>query len=602
MAQPAAHPKRPARDHAADANASADRFALAAQGASDALWDWDLAAGRVLYSARWTEMLGLKQGEMGDRPEAWLERVHPEDIEGLKLALAALIDGASQQLEHEQRMRHSGSAYRWMLTRAVAEREPGGRTLRIAGSQTDVSDRHWQREQLAYDAFHDGLTGLPNRELFLDRLGQALAAGRRRQGSGAAVLALDVDRFKLVNDSLGHGAGDEFLTVLARRLESCLREGDTLARVGGDEFAVLASQADGVDQAMAIAERVRAMVAAPIVLDGQEIFVSLCIGIAVAGTRVRSPDELLRDAFLALYRAKALGTGRVELFDQGLHAKAVKRLKLESDLRRALERDELDAYYQPIVELDSGRIVGFEALARWVRGERGPVSPAEFIPTAEETGLISELGRRITLAAAAQLVDWQRRGLAGPDMSINVNVSAKQFLQTDLVADIRDVLARTGLSAGRLKLELTESAIMENPELARGILLQLRDLGVRLCVDDFGTGYSSLSYLHRFPFHTLKIERSFIARIADVESERTLVKAIIELGHGLGLEVVAEGIETDEQRLHLLALNCAIGQGYLFSPAVPAESAGELLGLAKSGILLIQKDNSINRGVTAVTA
>ncbi|MGQ0675688.1 MAG: putative bifunctional diguanylate cyclase/phosphodiesterase [Rhodospirillales bacterium] len=604
MAKPAAQPKHHTRasDAAQGAATPTDLFALAAEGANDGLWDWDLTRDHVLYSARWAEMLGLKTTEFDPRSAAWLGRVHPDDAEGLRLAIAALIDGASQRLEHEQRVRHADGAYRWMLTRAVAKRDAAGRAVRIAGSQTDVSDRHWQREQLAFDAFHDGLTNLPNRALFLDRAGQALAAGRRRQGSGAAVLALDVDRFKLVNDSLGHGAGDEFLTVLARRLESCLREGDTLARVGGDDFAILVGQADGVDQAMTIAERVRAMTGAPIVLDGQEIFVSLCIGIAVASARVRSPDELLRDAFLALYRAKALGTGRVEMFDQGLHARAVKRLKLDSDLRRAVERDEFDAYYQPIVALDTGRILGFEALARWVRGERGPVSPAEFIPAAEDAGTIVEIGRRITAAAATQLADWQRRGLAGPETAVNVNISAKQFSQTDLVGEIRGVLVRTGLAPGRLKLELTESAIMENPELARSILIQLRELGVRLCVDDFGTGYSSLSYLHRFPFHTLKIERSFIARIAERQSEQTLIKTIVELGLALGLEVVAEGVETDEQRRQLLALKCAIGQGYLFAPPVPAESAAGLLSDAKAGNSLIPKDNPSNRGVTAVTA
>jgi diguanylate cyclase (GGDEF)-like protein/PAS domain S-box-containing protein len=602
MAKTAAQPKSPARDCAAGTSAPADCFALAAEGANDALWDWDLTTGRILYSSRWAEMLGEKQAQLGDRPDAWLSRVHPQDIEGLRLALSALIDGASQQIEHEQRVRHAGGAYRWMLTRGVAKREAGGRTVRIAGSQTDVSDRHWQREQLEYDAFHDGLTALPNRALFLDRLGQALAAGRRRQGQGATVLALDVDRFKLVNDSLGHGAGDEFLTILARRLESCLREGDTLARVGGDEFAILAGQAEGPDQAIAIAERVRSMFATPIVLDGQEIFASLCIGIALAGPRARTPDDLLRDAFLALYRAKAVGTARVEMFDQGLHAKAVKRLKLENDLRRALERDEFDTFYQPIVELATGRIVGFEALARWVRGERGPVSPAEFVQPAEETGLITEIGRRVTQTAAAQLAAWQRCGLAGPDVSINVNVSAKQFSQSDLLADIGQILARTCLKADRLKLELTESAMMENPELTRGILMRLKALGVRLCVDDFGTGYSSLSYLHRFPIDTLKIESGFTASMADQRSERTLIKTIVELGHGLGLDVVAEGVETDAQRRQLLALNCNVGQGYLFSPAVPAATAAGLLADQKRNNTLIPLNNPQDRGVTAVTA
>ena len=582
-----------------------DRYALAAAGANDGLWDWDLKSGRVLYSPRWAEMLGSAPGRVGDAPEEWLGRVHSADIEALRLAIDGLIAGEMDRLEHEQRVRHADGAYRWMLTRATALRGPDGAAQRIAGSQTDVSDRRWQREQLEYDAFHDGLTGLPNRALFMDRLGQAMAMGRRRHGSGAAVLALDVDRFKLVNDSLGHGAGDEFLIVLARRLEACLKEGDSLARLGSDEFAILTEQADGLDQVMAIAERVRATLVTPIVLDEQEIFASVSIGIAVAVARARNAGDLLRDAFLALYRAKALGTGRVEMFDQGLHARAVKRLKLESDLRRALERDEFDVYYQPIVELDTGRIVGFEALARWLRGERGPVLPSEFIPPAEETGLIVPISRKMMTEAAAQLVAWQKTGLTGGEMSINVNVSAKQFSQSDLVGEIRDILAASGLNAGRLKLELTESVLMENPELALSTLLKLRQMGVHLCVDDFGTGYSSLSYLHRFPIDSLKIERGFIANIAERQSDRALIKTIVELGLALGLEVVAEGIETDEQRAQLLTLKCRLGQGYLFATPMPAENAARLLAEARSGATLIPRGIPANpppRGVTPITA
>lgn len=313
MAKTAAKPKFDIRARYVQA-ASADRFALAAQGANDGLWDWDLTQGRVLYSARLAEMLGLKPEEIGDKPEAWLARVHPEDAEGLRLAIAALVDGASQQLEHEQRVRHAGGAYRWMLTRAVASREPGGRTLRIAGSQTDVSDRHWQREQIAYDAFHDGLTALPNRELFLDRLGQALAVGRRRPGPGAAVLALDVDRFKLVNESLGHGAGDEFLTVLARRLESCLREGDTLARVGGDEFAILAPDADE-EEMVGLARRVGGKIAdMRFNFAGRDVQLTASLGIALYPKHAASSEEIIARADSAMYQAKLSGKNRWAIF------------------------------------------------------------------------------------------------------------------------------------------------------------------------------------------------------------------------------------------------------------------------------------------------
>jgi diguanylate cyclase (GGDEF)-like protein/PAS domain S-box-containing protein len=554
-----------------------ERYALAAEGANDGLWDWDLATGHVRYSPRWMQMLGANDGEIGDSPEEWLGRVHEDDIDGLRLAIDALIEGTSGELHHEQRVRLSDGSYRWMLTRAVARRGPDGRALRIAGSQTDISDRHWAREQLAYDAFHDGLTGLPNRALFLDRLGQALLMGRRRNEDCCAVLALDIDRFKLINDSLGHGAGDEFLTVLARRLEGSLKEGDTLARLAGDEFAILAERVGDVNRAMMIAERVQSVLALPIVLDDQEIFASCCIGIAIAPMRGRSAEDLMRDANLALYRAKSRGTGRIEVFDQALHAAAVSRLKLETDLRRAIDRDELEVFYQPVVELETRRIVGLEALVRWLKAERGPVSPAEFIPLAEETGLILPVGNKVMAEACAQLADWCQRGLVGPELAVNVNISAKQIAQGDLVGDIRAILRRTGLSGNQLKVELTESVIMDNPELAAAILVQVRGMGVGLGVDDFGTGYSSLSYLHRFPITTLKIDRSFIARLDSHAPELALITTIIKLGQSLGLEIVAEGIETEEQRRQLLILGCRRGQGYLFAPPMPAAKIEAML-------------------------
>ncbi|MCC7046653.1 MAG: EAL domain-containing protein, partial [Alphaproteobacteria bacterium] len=521
-----------------------ERYGLAAEGANDGLWDWDLETGHVRYAPRWIAMLGCDEGTVGDSPEEWLGRVHPDDIDGLRLAIDALVEGTSVALEHEQRVRLADGSYRWMLTRGVAKRDATGRALRIAGSQTDISDRHWAREQLAYDAFHDGLTGLPNRALFLDRLGQAILMGRRRNEECCAVLSLDIDRFKLINDSLGHGAGDEFLTILARRLAGSLKEGDTLARLAGDEFAILAERVGDVNKAMLIAERVLSMLALPIMLDEHEIFASACIGIAIAPARGRSAEDLLRDANLALYRAKSRGTSRVEVFDQQLHASAVSRLKLESDLRRAIDRDELEVFYQPVVELETRRIVGMEALVRWQNSERGPVSPGEFIPLAEETGLILPIGAKVMTEACTQLASWRQRGLVDEAMAVNVNLSAKQIAQGDLVGEIRGVLERTGLKGAQLKIELTESAIMENPELAAAILVQVRDLGVGLCVDDFGTGYSSLSYLHRFPITTLKIDRSFVARTDANTPELSLVKTIVKLGHSLGLEIVAEGVET----------------------------------------------------------
>jgi diguanylate cyclase (GGDEF)-like protein/PAS domain S-box-containing protein len=550
---------------------SEERYAVASQGANDGLWDWNLKSGRVYYSSRWKSMLGYAEDEIGDRPEEWLGRIHPDDQAQVRLDLEAHLGGASPHFQTEHRVRHKNGEHVYVLCRGLVVRDASGQAVRLAGSQTDITRRKRTEEQILHDALHDALTGLPNRNLFLDRLGQAVARRRRHDDYHFAVLFLDLDRFKVVNDSLGHLAGDRLLVELARRLLACLRSEDTVARLGGDEFAILLDEIEDVRSATRVAERIQEELRQPCSLDGHEVFSTMSIGITLDDPRDRRPEELLRDADTAMYRAKAQGRDRHEIFDDAMHAKAVAALKLEADLRRALERGELRLAYQPIVALATGRAVGFEALARWPHPERGLVAPDEFVPLAEETGLILPVGRFVLREACRAARAWQESG--APELSISVNVSAREFGQAGLVDRIESVLAEHGLPASRLRLEITESVIMEDPEEAVVRCLALRELGVRIDIDDFGTGYSSLSYLRRFPVDALKIDRAFVGGMDARTEDHEIVRAILNLASSLGIKTVAEGIETEAQLARLRGLGCELGQGYFLAPPVEEEEA-----------------------------
>jgi diguanylate cyclase (GGDEF)-like protein len=462
-----------------------------------------------------------------------------------------------------------------------------GKPTRMAGSLTDVTDRKVAEERLLHNAFYDGLTELPNRSLFMDRLGRSLARAKRREDYMFAVLFLDLDRFKNVNDSLGHTVGDELLISVARRLETCLRPGDTAARLGGDEFTMLLDDITDVSDATRVAERIQQDLAIPFDLNGHEVFVAASIGIAVSAIKgtvsaYDLPEDVLRDADTAMYRAKALGKARHEVFDEAMHARALALLRMETDLRRALERENFRVYYQPLVSLETGRISGFEALVRWEHPERGLVSPAEFISLAEETGLIIAIDRWVLREACHQTRLWQEKfgastGHPRAPLYISANLSSKQFGQPDLVDQIEEIVLHTGLGMHSLKLEITESVLMNNAEAAAAMLLQLRKLGIRLSIDDFGTGYSSLSYLHSFPLDTLKIDRSFINRLGGDGEGSEIVRTIMTLSRNLGMEVVAEGVETAEQLNELRKLTCDYGQGYFFARPLRAEDAEALL-------------------------
>ena len=445
----------------------------------------------------------------------------------------------------------------------------------------DVTERLRAQQKLWHAAFYDALTGLPNRALFMERLGQAQARARGRSGGGFAVLFLDLDRFKVVNDSMGHRAGDQLLVAIARRLDRIRRAGDTVARLGGDEFAVLVEGVDDAAAAGRVADRVQHELSQPFEVNGQEVFTSASIGIALGGVADHRPEDLLRDADTAMYRAKGQGIAKHAVFDITMHDHAVAVLQLENDLRRAIDRGELRVRYQPIVALGSGRIVGFEALVRWQHRQRGEVMPAEFIPMAEETGVIGTVGRWVLLEACRQMRTLQQAGV--PGLTLAVNVSGRQILQPDLVEQIAETLTATGLDPKLLRLELTESVFVENEAAAARCLHRLRQLGVKMSIDDFGTGYSSLSYLHRMPIDVLKIDASFVQTMGVDEKNRRIVETILALGKNLGVEVIAEGVESAAQAHALQRMGCLLAQGHLFSEAVDVEGASAMLALEERG-------------------
>jgi len=550
---------------------SEERYAIALHGSQDAIWDWDLGTNRVYYSARWRDLLCDADEELTDSPEEWFRRISSGELAGFHRELSAFIEGAEAELDTEITMHTTCGQTRWMRCRAAAVRDETGRPVRIAGSLSDLTELKRTQDDLRRLAQHDRLTGLPNRELFANRLERALARARRNPESPFAVLFFDFDRFKVINDSLGHQAGDELLKSIARRLSEHIRETDTAARFGGDEFVLLLERLCEPDDAVRKASELLRLFERPHVLGEHEVVSTASIGIVVHEPRYEDAATMIRDADAAMYQAKLSGRSQYRLFDREMHDAVTRRLSIEQELRRAVERGQFELWYQPILSLAGGGVAGVEALLRWRHPERGLLMPDAFIPIAEETGLIIPIGEWVMREACRAMRSFS--ALPGGPSYVAVNVSRRQLLHPEIIGVLRTALDESGIEPRRLKIEITESAVMEDRANVVAIMREINALGVELAMDDFGTGYSSLSCLHSFPISILKIDREFVIHMTRKREFAAVMLAIITLAGHLNLTVIAEGIETPEELAQLQAMECAYGQGYHFSRPVPASEA-----------------------------
>ena len=557
-----------------------ERRALALTGAGDLIWDWNVSADKVYTSPETEQLLGLKRGTLEGPAADWLEVLHPLDRDRFRASLDSAVEQRRGRLSQTFRLRAADGHYLWFSLKARPVVGSDGEVVRLVGTLTDVTDFKKAEERLLFDAVHDNLTGLPNRELFIDRMEAAFGFTRSDSQFRPSVLVIDLDRFKQVNDSVGIAVGDSVLLTIARRLARLLKPQDTLARLSGDQFALILLSEREPARIVAFAETMRRTLRAPIGFNDREIFITASIGLALAEDQSRNTEEVLKDAELAMYHAKRIGGDRIEIFKPAMRSRKTDRLTMESELRRAIEREEIKVLYQPIVRLEDRAIAGFEALARWDHPKLGRLSPAEFITTAEEIGLIADLGLFVLERTARQLAIWQAASRAREPIFASVNVSSRQLLRHDLIQDLRGVLSRSTLARGTFKLEITESLVMENPEHAAQMLARIKELGVGLSLDDFGTGHSSLAYLQRFPFDTIKIDQSFVRTTAR-GTRPVILRSIIALAHDLGMEVVAEGAETDSDAVELYQMGCEYAQGFAFGEPMSAQAAGGLLSSEK---------------------
>ncbi|HEU5180001.1 MAG TPA: EAL domain-containing protein [Candidatus Polarisedimenticolia bacterium] len=579
---------------------SEERYALAARGSNDGLWDWDLEHNRIHYSARWLQTLGLSERTVGESPEDWLGRVHPEDRAGLEARIASHLAGTQGHLVAEYRMRHADGSYRWMMARGMAVRHPGaGRPHRLAGSQADVDERKRMEEQLIHLAVHDPLTSLPNRSLFLDRLTRAFQrAAKRGRRESLAVIFLDVDQFKNINDSLGHQTGDAVLVQVAERFRAVLQEVSdelrreiheteegftrasaewTVSRIGGDEFTVLLDDIRSLHDAMRVVRRLEDAVRTPLASNGRELQVTLSTGVVLGPAGYRRPEDLLRDADTAMYLAKSHGRGKCEIFDEKMMATAQEQFRLENDLQMAQAQGQFRVVFQPIVELGTEHLRGFEALLRWHHPERGLIPPQRFIPLAEETGIILPLGAWVLKEACRNLRAWQDSDPKWDGLFVTVNLSLRQIYHPGLEELISRAIQESSLDPSLLHLEITENQLIEHPKEVTSILTRLRRRGFRVAIDDFGTGYSSLSVLQSLPVDVLKMDKLFVAKMNASEKARKIVASIVGLGAALDHDVIAEGIENERQLRELRTLRCPLGQGNFFSEPISPEDVRKVI-------------------------
>jgi diguanylate cyclase (GGDEF)-like protein/PAS domain S-box-containing protein len=540
-------------------------------------WEWNVSTGEVWWSEETYLIHGLVPGDGIIFREKVEEAFFPEDLPLYRKRIDEALSGTAEGYDFRHRIRRSDGEVRWVHGQAEVVHGEGGEPLRMIGTVHDITERKALEDRLSHQAVHDALTDLPNRQLLLNRLGHALARTERRRGAEVAVLFIDLDGFKVVNDSLGHEIGDRLLVAVAERLKGCLRPEDTLARFGGDEFIVLLEEVEGADDALRVTRRITEEFRGPFVLDGRELFVGLSIGVALGEAHTKSPEELLRDADTAMYRAKDEAAD-YRVFDPKMHEQALDRLEVESYLRHALEKEEFTVYYQPKFRLGrTDRIEGVEALVRWEHPQRGFMLPEEFIPIAEETGLIIPLGEWVMKEACRQAKEWRERYPSEPPLLMCVNISAAQVRHPGLLKDVRSALRESGLAADELVLEITEGTLLKDTEVIEAVFRELKRLGVRLAIDDFGKEYSSLSYLNRLPVDVLKIDRLFLESLKENPSNTIIVEAVIALAHSLGLEVIGEGVEGAEQLELLRMMRCDFAQGYHLARPLPSEEVERLL-------------------------
>jgi diguanylate cyclase (GGDEF)-like protein/PAS domain S-box-containing protein len=553
-----------------------ERRALALTGAGDLIWDWDVSADKVFTSAETESMLGLRRGTLEGPAAKWLEVLHPLDQDRFRAALDSVLDQRRGRLVQDFRLRTPDGHFMWFSLKARPVVGSDGEVARVIGTLSDVTEFKNAEERMLHDSVHDNLTGLPNRKLFLDRINALALLSKTMPVLRPTVMVIDLDRFKQVNDSVGIAVGDSILLTLARRLTRILKPQDTLARLAGDQFGLILMSETDAAKITALAETIRKTIRAPIAFNDREIFLTASIGLALADPQATVSDEIIKDAELAMYHSKRIGGDRIDVYKPAMRARKQDRLTIESELRRALEREEITILYQPIVRLEDRSVAGFEALARWDHPKLGRMGPSEFISIAEETGLIVDLGLFVMDRTARQLALWQQSVRQRNSIFASVNVSSRQLLRHDLIHDLRTVLSRSGVARGTLKLELTESLVMENPEHAAQMLHRIRELGAGLSLDDFGTGHSSLAYLQRFPFDTIKIDQSFV-RTTNRGTRPVLLKSIVGMAHDLGMEVVAEGAESDSDAIELYQMGCEYAQGFAFGEPMSHDAARRLL-------------------------